>query len=237
MIHLFKAEFLKFKANRLLHGILFVCMGNVLLQSYFAWKESGIPSTAVWITGLDLFVSVVLPIMIPIFVTFSCYVDQENHGIKLFTLKGISGKKLFYSKWIFCIWIMNFYFFLGFFITIPFMLFRGVGIFKVILIAAPYILSSSAVIVLLINISFLLNVISKSYLIPPVIGLIGVIMGSFNVGKWLSQWNPFSYLSRLLFLKAMSRADLLIILSMVLLSFYLLKISEKLYVRNLDYEE
>ena len=237
MIQLFKAEFLKFKANRILHGILFVCMGNVLLQSYFAWREFRIPSTAIWITGLDLFVSVVFPILLPVFVTFSCYVDRENNGIQLFTLKGISGKHLFYSKWIFCIWTMNIYFLLGFLITIPFMLFRGVDILKVILIAAPYILSSITVIILLINISFLLNVVSKSYLIPPVIGLIGVILGSFNVGKWWSRWNPFSYMSRLLFLKTMNGVDWIIILSMVILSFYLLSVSKKLYVRNLGYEE
>lgn len=65
------------------------------------YKEPEIQSIAIWITGLDIFVSVVLPILIPVFVTFSYYMDSENSGIQLFTLKGISRKKLFYSKWIF----------------------------------------------------------------------------------------------------------------------------------------
>lgn len=237
MISLLKAEFLKFKTNIILHCILVFGMVNVLLQSYLAYKEPGIQSIALWITGLDIFVSVVLPILIPVFVTFSYYMDSENSGIQLFTLKGISRKKLFYSKWIFYVMIISSYFLFGFFITIPFMFFRGLSISDIMRTGAPYILSSIIVIILLINISFILYIISKSYFIPPVISLVGLIIGSFNVGKWLPRFNVFSYLSRLLFIKTMNIADIIVILSMVIMSCCLLRLAGKLYVRNLSYEE
>lgn len=237
MISLLKAEFLKFKTNIILHCILVFGMVNVLLQSYLAYKEPGIQSIALWITGLDIFVSVVLPILIPVFVTFSYYMDSENSGIQLFTLKGISRKKLFYSKWIFYVMIISSYFLFGFFITIPFMFFRGLSISDIMRTGAPYILSSIIVIILLINISFILYIISKSYFIPPVISLVGLIIGSFNVGKWLPRFNVFSYLSRLLFIKTMNIADIIVILSMVIMSCCLLMLAGKLYVRNLSYEE
>lgn len=237
MISLLKAEFLKFKTNIILHCILVFGMVNVLLQSYLAYKEPGIQSIALWITGLDIFVSVVLPILIPVFVTFSYYMDSENSGIQLFTLKGISRKKLFYSKWIFYVMIISSYFLFGFFITIPFMFFRGLSISDIMRTGAPYILSSIIVIILLINISFILYIISKSYFIPPVISLVGLIIGSFNVGKWLPRFNVFSYLSRLLFIKTMNIADIIVILSMVIMSCCLLMLVGKLYVRNLSYEE
>lgn len=237
MINLLKSEFLKFKSNAILRCILFLGIINVLLQSYFAYKESSIQSTAIYITGLDIFVSVILPILIPVFITFSFYMDNENSGIQLFTLKGISIKKLFYSKWVFCILIINLYFVLGFVVTIPFMLSRGISIINIVYTILPYLLSSIMTIILLINTSFAFYVTSKSYFIPSVISLIGLIIGVFNVGEWIPRFNIFSYLSRLFFIKSMNVTDMVVILLMFIISCLLLIVAGKLYTRNLRYGE
>lgn len=237
MINLLKSEFLKFKSNILLICILFLGIFNVLLQSYFAYKEHSIQSIAIYITGLDIFVSVILPILIPVFITFSFYMDNENSGIQLFILKGISIKKVFYSKWIFYILIISVYFILGFAITIPFMFSRGLTISNIIYTVVPYILSSIITIILLINISFVFYVTSKNYFIPPIISLVGLIIGIFNLGEWLPRLNVFSYLSRLFFIKSMNATDIVVILLMVIISCCLLVLSGKLYIRNLRYGE
>ncbi len=237
MINLLRSEFLKFKSNIILISLMLLGVFNVLLQSYFAYKEPGIPSAALYITGLDIFVSVILPILIPVFIAFSFYMDNENSGFQLFTLKCLSARKLFCSKWIFCVLILSIYFIFGFLTTIPFMLFRGIGIVHIMGAAIPYILSSIIAIILLINVAFVLYIISKSYFIPPALSLAGLIIGVFNIGEWLPRLNIFSYLSRLLFIKSLNTADIITILLMVAISCCLLPITGKLYVRNLSYGE
>ena len=235
MVNLLKSEFLKIKSNIILFCILMFGSAIVGGQSYFAYKEPGIQSIALYITGLDIFVSVILPILISVVVTFSFYMDNENSGFQLFTINGISIKKLFYSKWLFCIIIINIYFIFEFLITIPFMLRRGISIINIINTTVPYILSSIIVIILLTNISFIMYVISKNYFIPPIISLLGIIIGNFNVGEWLPRMNVFSYLSRLLFIKAMNGIDIIVILLMSIISCCLLMLSGNLQTRNLKY--
>lgn len=237
MINLLKSEFLKFKSNIILTCILVLGIINILFQSYFAYKETSIQAIAIYITGLDIFVSVILPILIPVFITFSFYMDNENSGIQLFTLKSISLKKLFYSKWVFCILIINIYFVLGLVVTIPFMLSRGIGFINIVYTMVPYLLSSIMTIILLINASFAFYVTSKSYFVPSVISLVGLIVGIFNIGKWIPRFNIFSYLSRLLFIKSMNVTDIVVILLMFIISCLLLIVAGKLYTRNLRYGE
>ena len=92
-------------------------------------------------------------------------------------------------------------------------------------------------IILLINASFAFYVTSKSYFVPSVISLVGLIVGIFNIGKWIPRFNIFSYLSRLLFIKSMNVTDIVVILLMFIISCLLLIIAGKLYTRNLRYGE
>ncbi|EDT72742.1 ABC transporter permease [Clostridium perfringens] len=233
---LIKCELLKIKRQYHLFSIVIIGFLVVCFQSYIGYKETSIPSSALYVTGLDIFSSLIFPVMITILVSLSFYHDVENMGIQLFILKGISIRKIFYSKWIAYVIAMIIYFLLAFSITVFFMVLRGINIIDIFYNTFTYLIYSILSIILLVNLSFILYGVLKNYFIPILIGVIASIIGVINLGDWVNMLNPWAYLNNLSSTKSIGWEYFATIIISTLISCFTMLMVIKIYCESKDHE-
>lgn len=217
---LLKLEFYKLKRRYYL--VLIVLLGYllVLFQSYAGYKESSIPSHILYVTGLDAFTSLILPVMITLFISLSFYFDQENDGTQSLILKGVTSQKLLTAKWLAYTIAAIILFFIAYGTTLVFMSLKGVDVMKFIWANLSYLLYCVMVISILVNLSFVLHRLTKSYIIPVLISIIASIVRMIGLGDVVGRLNPWGYLNRLTAYSTLKTLDfILMILLFVISSF------------------
>ena len=94
-------ELYKYRRNMGLAIILFLTTIIVLFQSYTGYITKEIPSKALYATGLDLLSMLIFPVLIPMVISLSHYIDKENFGLQNLFLKGIDIKQFKLFRWLF----------------------------------------------------------------------------------------------------------------------------------------
>lgn len=192
---MWKLEFLKYKRTYLAPVFIGIGMFLVIFQSYAGYTIKEIPAKVLFVTGLDLYSNLLLPVMIPVFLIISFYREIENTGFQNLTIKGISSQQIQWSILKFYWIVIPLIFLCHFLIPLVFIALRGENILNIIVANSLFLLLSILSIIALINISLLLHLLSRNYILPILVAVAGVIVGRLPLGENLWIINPYSYLS------------------------------------------
>jgi len=141
--------------------ILFLTTIIVLFQSYTGYITKEIPSKALYATGLDLLSMLIFPVLIPMVISLSHYIDKENLGLQNLFLKGIDIKQFKLFRWLFYVVGFPILFLIYFGIVLVFIGLRGENIFITFYNLIPYLLLVVLSIMTLVNISFCIYDLAK----------------------------------------------------------------------------
>lgn len=213
-------ELYKYRRNMGLAIILFLTTIIVLFQSYTGYITKEIPSKALYATGLDLLSMLIFPVLIPMVISLSHYIDKENLGLQNLFLKGIDIKQFKLFRWLFYVVGFPILFLIYFGIVLVFIGLRGENIFLTFYNLIPYLLLVVLSIMTLVNISFCIYDLAKqNSLLPILIGLGGAILGTFPFGDHIWLMNPYSYLNYVFSFRRLYTYHIVILIVVTIVTF------------------
>lgn len=211
-------EFRKLKRRYMFWGIIVLVLMPCLLQSYAGYLETRIPLEVLYITGLDLFETLIFPPMTGIVISMLFHFDEEHQGMLPLMLCGVSSKKYLWSKWMVSVFLCEAWFFVAYSVTFFFTMKRGGNMVMILTGQMPYLICSAVIIVLLVNLGFLVNLIFHNPLISSLTGAALTILGLVFRDRFTGRLNPYGYLNRFILIKEMEAGDFLCAGGFLLLS-------------------
>jgi hypothetical protein len=204
---LIKCEYIKLKRRFFIPFIFLLSFTAVFLQSYAGFKTLEIPTKVLYVTGLDLFVGFIFPVIISATVSLSCWVDTENDGTLNLLLRRVTFKKIYISKWISNVLMLECLYILSFTLTMVFTFYRNGSPFQIVFQNIVYILASMITVILLINLTYSFIFLFRSYILPIVWSVVASFIGSLLSSSNLVILNPWAYLQRLFSISTLSNFE------------------------------
>lgn len=190
-------EIKKFKKSGLILGSVVLTFLSVGLQGYAALKANGIKPNILYITAMDLFTSLLFPIICSFIVIRSLYSDITNNGVVNYYYKGLSIKKVFIMKWSSNFLICSILFVLALLISGIYINLKGGFALYIYLEEWRYIVLSFIAIANIINLVTMISIFAQSQLLPAIISVIASSFSSILNGVNLWYLNPWGYMSNL----------------------------------------
>ncbi|WP_237372957.1 ABC transporter permease [Streptococcus ruminantium] len=216
---MWKLEFLKYKRTYLAPVFIGIGIFLVIFQSYAGYTIKEIPAKVLFVTGLDLYSNLLLPVMIPVFLIISIYREVENTAFQNLTIKGISSQQIQFSILKFYWIVIPLIFLCHFFIPLVFVALRGESVLNVVIDNSLFLILSILSIVALVNISLLIHQFSGTYVLPILVAVVGVVLGRLPLGQIIWIANPYSYLSYVADFKSFTAIHYLSVFLIISLSF------------------
>lgn len=206
-------ELKKLKGIGLIVGGLFISVCVVAFMGYAGYVEKHISPEVVHITALSLFAKLIFPIFLSAIVIRNYLIETKEEGFLNFVLKGVSIKKTIFFK-ITALYLLGSIFFLIMLIIAGiFSWLKGQNPFEIYLMDYKLIVFFIMGIITVINMTFVIVLVSSNALFPGVIAVAATVFESFTNFLGIPYLNPWGYFESALYYRGLGlRNELLMIL-------------------------
>ena len=196
---------------------------SVLFQGYLGLMVKEITCDIIHVTALNLFSTLIFPIFISVVVSESFSIEETNCGIANSYFSNISINKIYTMKLLTVRLINLFYFILATAITMIFVALKGGNLILTLLKEWKWIVLSVLTIFSLINIVGLIIILFKSRLCSMLISVIATIFASILNPLGISWLNPWYGFEHALFYRGLSPIAITYMITLFVLSEFLIK--------------
>ncbi|WP_027209210.1 ABC transporter permease [Butyrivibrio hungatei] len=196
---------------------------SVLFQGYLGLMVKEVTCDIIHVTAMDLFSTLIFPIFISVVVSESFSIEETNCGIANSYFTNISINKIYTMKLLTVRLINLFYFILATAITMIFVALKGGNPLLTLLKEWKWLALSVLTIFSLINIVGLIIILFKSRLCSMLISVIATIFASILNPLGISWLNPWYGFEHALFYRGLSHLAITYMITLFVLSEFLIK--------------
>lgn len=221
-------DYLRFELRKIKGSGIFVIGAvltilSVLFQGYLGLMVKEITCDIIHVTALNLFSTLIFPIFISVVVSESFSIEETNCGIANSYFANISINKIYTMKLLTVRLINLFYFILATAITMIFVALKGGNPLLTLLKEWKWLTLSLLTIFTLINIVGLFIILFKSRLCSMLISVIATILASVLNPLGISWLNPWYGFEHALFYRGLSPIAITYMITLFVLSEFLIK--------------
>lgn len=222
-----KFEYKKYKGTYLIPIIFILTIFIVGIQGYAGYVTEEILTEVLYITAMDIFTMIVLPMGITSLVFYGFFIEKREMGILNYYMNNISIDYSYKIKVIFFYIVGCLIFTIALIISGIYIHLRCGNTISLYLSNWQYIVFSYLAVLTLVNIQVFLTIISKSYIMPLFLGIVLTFGAQFINAFNLWYINPWGYLSALPSLRDMTVMQSLYFIVVFILSNILMVICKK----------
>ncbi|SFU72386.1 ABC transporter permease [Butyrivibrio sp. M55] len=200
---------------------------SVLFQGYLGLLAKEITSDIIHVTAMDLFSTLLFPIIISVIVSGSFSIEETNCGIINLYLSDISINKTYRAKLLTVRILSVFYFVLAVTTTMIFVVLKGGNPLEILANEWKWIALSVLNIFTLINIVAILIVCFKSRLLAMMISVVATVFASLLNPLGISWLNPWYGFEHALFYRGLSPIAITYLITLFVISKLLIKMKIK----------